>query len=147
MGRVVTKPVFGVPDKARLKPVSSATETSWKIEISPVASLHMILSIKRITKALIRLRGCAGWSEPVLLANPRRQVFSRRGPNDPWKADTTFECCHAYHPKACPLNLSLSAQLKDTFCNPLSSRYQQIRLRDRQTDGRNDKTDYDLSDF
>ena len=40
----------------------------------------MILSKKRITKPLIRLRGCAGWSVPVLLANPRRQVFSRRGP-------------------------------------------------------------------
>ena len=40
----------------------------------------MILSKKRITKALIRLRGCAGWSAPVLFASPRRQVFSRRGP-------------------------------------------------------------------
>ena len=30
----------------------------------------MILSKKRITKALIRLRGCAGWSAPVLFANP-----------------------------------------------------------------------------
>ena len=40
----------------------------------------MILSKKRIIKALIRLRGCAGWSAPVLFANPRRQVFSRRGP-------------------------------------------------------------------
>ena len=29
---------------------------------------------------LIRLRGCAGWSAPVLFANPRRQVFSCRGP-------------------------------------------------------------------
>ena len=41
----------------------------------------MILSKKRITKVLIRLRGCAGWSAPVLFANPRRQVFSRQGPN------------------------------------------------------------------
>ena len=40
----------------------------------------MILSKKRITKALIRLRGCAGWSVPGLSANLRRQVFSRRGP-------------------------------------------------------------------
>ena len=40
----------------------------------------MILSNKRLTKALIRLRGCAGWFAPVLFANPRRQVFSRRGP-------------------------------------------------------------------
>ena len=47
---------------------------SYKIEISPVASLNMVLSKKRITKALIRLRGCAGWSAPVLFAKPRRQV-------------------------------------------------------------------------
>ena len=40
----------------------------------------MILSKKRITYALIRLRGCAGWSAPVLFANPQRQVFSRPGP-------------------------------------------------------------------
>ena len=35
----------------------------------------------RITKALIGLHGCAGWSAPVLFASPLRQVFSRRGPN------------------------------------------------------------------
>ena len=40
----------------------------------------MVLYKKWITKALIRLRVCAGWSAPVLVANPRRQVFSRRGP-------------------------------------------------------------------
>ena len=54
------------------------TETSLCIEISPVESLF--LSKNRITKVLIRLRGCAGWSAPVLFTNPRRQVFSRRGP-------------------------------------------------------------------
>ena len=48
-------------------------------EISPAASLHMVLSKKRDT--LVRLRGCVGWSAPVLFATPRRQVFSRRGPN------------------------------------------------------------------
>ena len=36
LGLVVRKPVFGVSDKASFKQVSSATETSWKIEISPV---------------------------------------------------------------------------------------------------------------
>ena len=55
LGLVARKSVFGVSDKARLKPVSSATETSLKIEISIMASLHMVLSKKRITKALIRL--------------------------------------------------------------------------------------------
>ena len=38
MGLVATKSLFGVSEKARLKPVSSATETSYKIEILPVAS-------------------------------------------------------------------------------------------------------------
>ena len=28
------------------------------------------------------MRGCAGWSAPVLFATPRRQVFSCRGPNN-----------------------------------------------------------------
>ena len=46
-----TKAVFGVSrDKARLKPVSSATETSQKIEISLVATLNIILSKKAMTK-------------------------------------------------------------------------------------------------
>ena len=40
----------------------------------------MVLSKKVNTKALIRLGRCAGWSAPVLLANPRRQIFSLQGP-------------------------------------------------------------------
>ena len=52
----------------RLKPVSSATGTSLKIEISPVASLDRKLSNKRITKALIRLGRWAEWSAPLLFA-------------------------------------------------------------------------------
>ena len=42
LGLDTTKPVFRVSDKARLKPVSSTTETGWKIEISPVASLDIL---------------------------------------------------------------------------------------------------------
>ena len=34
----------------------------------------MILSNKRITKALIRLRGCAGWSSLLWFTNHRGQV-------------------------------------------------------------------------
>ena len=41
-----------------------------------VASLYMILSNKRIIKALIRLRGCAGWYVPLLFANTEYR-FSR----------------------------------------------------------------------
>ena len=35
----------------------------------------MILSNKRITKVLIRLRGCTGWSAPLLFAN-KEDMFS-----------------------------------------------------------------------
>ena len=78
MGLDATKPVSGVSKKKRkLKPVSSATGTSQKIEILLVASLEIILSNKRITKVLIRLRICAGWSAPVLFANLRRRDYSR----------------------------------------------------------------------
>ena len=69
--------------KGRLKPLSSATETSLKIKILHVASLYTILSKKQITKALISLRLCVGWSAPLLVANLRRQVFSLRGPYYP----------------------------------------------------------------
>ena len=75
-GPHLEKSVFGVSDKASFKPVSSATETSLNIQISLEASLRNILFKKRITKALIRLRRCAGWSAPELFANPQRQVFS-----------------------------------------------------------------------
>ena len=76
MGLAARKPVFGVSNKVSFKPFSSGTETSLKIENSPVANLQMILSTKRITKALIRLRGCAGWSAPVLSQTPE-DSFSR----------------------------------------------------------------------
>ena len=56
MGLVATKPVFGVLDKVRFTPASLASETSKKIEISLIESLDMILSKKRIKKALISLR-------------------------------------------------------------------------------------------
>ena len=42
----------------------------------PIASLDIIYANKRITKALIRLRRCAGWSAPLLFANPEDR-FSR----------------------------------------------------------------------
>ena len=40
----------------------------------------MVLSKKRITKALFRLRRCAGWFASLLFVYPRRQVISHRGP-------------------------------------------------------------------
>ena len=77
LGLDATEPVFGVSDKVRHRPVFAATETSKKIKILLVASLYNILYNKRITKSLSRLLGCAGWSAPLLFANPRRPVFLR----------------------------------------------------------------------
>ena len=54
-----------------------------------MASLDIILSKKRTTKALISLHGQAGWSTPLLFANPRRQVFSHGGPSKIF--DPTFQ--------------------------------------------------------
>ena len=53
-------------DQASLKPVSSALQAYKKIEVSLVASLDMP-SQKQIKKLLMRLRGCAGLSAPLLL--------------------------------------------------------------------------------
>ena len=36
----------------------------------------MILHNKRITKALIRLRGCVGWSVPLLFANAEIRLLT-----------------------------------------------------------------------
>ena len=47
-------------------------------QISPVASLDMVLSIKRITKVLISMWGCAGWPAPLLSTNPRTDFLAFR---------------------------------------------------------------------
>ena len=55
----------------------------------------MIPSRQRTIKALIRLRGCAGWSAPLLFAYGIRQVFSWRG---------SFQFCRVT-PDACNLSV------------------------------------------
>ena len=76
MGSDTRKPVLGISNQAIPKPACSATEPGYNSGISFVASLDMLLSNKLITKALIRLHGCAGWTAPLLFTNPQRQVFS-----------------------------------------------------------------------
>ena len=67
----------GVSDQVRLKPACSATEASMKFEILVTETIDITLSRQRTTKALIRLRGCAGWSVPLLLlAYDITHVFS-----------------------------------------------------------------------
>ena len=66
-------PSPGFPTKASLKPVPSAKKARLKIEMfSQEASLGTILIKKQTTKLLMRLRGCAGWSGPLLLQIPDR---------------------------------------------------------------------------
>ena len=77
LGLNMTKRVFRVSDKECFKPVFSATETSWSIEIWLAAYLDMKLSKQGITNALIRMHECAGWSAHLLFTHPQRQVFLR----------------------------------------------------------------------
>ena len=80
MGLDAKKAVFGVSrDKARLKQVSSATETSQKTEILLVATLdNNTFQKKGITKALVSLRGCAGWSVPCCSQTPKTGFLASR---------------------------------------------------------------------
>ena len=65
----------GLPTK-RDSNQSPLLQRQARIGIWLVTSLTMILSNKRITKALISLRGCAGCSATLLFANPEDR-FSR----------------------------------------------------------------------
>ena len=68
MSHVTRKPVLGVCNQVRLKLAYSASESSYSLEISDVASLGNLLSRQWTTKALIRLRACTCWFAPLLFA-------------------------------------------------------------------------------
>ena len=68
-------------DQVRFKPACSATEASYNFETLDITSMHIILSKQRTTKVLIRLRGCTGWSAPLLFAYGIRHMFAWPGPN------------------------------------------------------------------
>ena len=69
----------GGSDEVRLKLACSATEASMRLEILVTETRDITLSRQRTTKVLIRLRGCAGWSAPLLFAYDIRHVFSWPG--------------------------------------------------------------------
>ena len=71
----------GVSGQVRLKLACLATETSQSLESFNIASNGITLSRQRKINVLIRLRGCAGWSAPLLFAYGIKQVFSWRGSN------------------------------------------------------------------
>ena len=65
MSHVTRKPVFGVSDQVRLKPAAQLQKLARVLD---VASRGITLYRQWTMKALIRLRGCAGWSAPLLFA-------------------------------------------------------------------------------
>ena len=96
MGVDATKPVLGVssgfPTERHSNQVPQLLRLAKKLNIGLYqASLYMILSNKQMTKAQIRLYGCAGWSAPLLFTNHRRQIFSHQGPYYPSKYNGTFQ--------------------------------------------------------
>ena len=70
------QPVFGVSDKMRLKPNSSATETSVILKNLLVARLDMVLS-KANNKGADQTAGMRRLVCVFVVHNHRRQVFSR----------------------------------------------------------------------
>ena len=63
----------------RHKPACAATEARSRLEISDIETRGFILSKQRTTKVLIRLRmirlrGCAVWSAPLLFACGKNRV-------------------------------------------------------------------------
>ena len=62
---------MGFPTERDENKSSHLHRLARKLKILPVASLDMILSKKGIKKVLISLLRCAGWSAPLLFANPK----------------------------------------------------------------------------
>ena len=63
LGFGTTEPVFGVSKKRDSNESPKLQRPARKLKFR---LWQVILSNKRITKAMIRLRGCAGWSAPFL---------------------------------------------------------------------------------
>ena len=78
--------------------------------------LDVILCNERITKALISLRRCAGWSAPLLFANPQRPVFLCGDPYVPFVdngkcSKTLFSLCSQI--KCCLSGLEFTKYLSE----------------------------------
>ena len=75
-GRDARKPVSRISTNVKPNPVCLARENRYTIEILHRTSLTNILSRKLITKTLIRMRECAGWSAHLLFACNKIRVSS-----------------------------------------------------------------------
>ena len=88
------KPGFRVCNKVRFKPACSNPGTGQCLEILDIASRGITLSRQWTTKALIRLRGWAGWSAPLLFAYGKNR-FSHDVPQI--KPGLHLMFCKFYH--------------------------------------------------
>ena len=87
---VTRKPFFRMCDQVRLKPATQPQKLGRGLKFW-IQKLG-ILFRQRTTKALISLRGCAGWSVPLLFAYGKKQIFSWCGKNKTNKC-TLYERC------------------------------------------------------
>ena len=80
-------------EKTCLREFSTRSDSNWPAQLQKLARIlkfwlyrDIILSKQRTTKALIRLRGCAGWSAPLLFTYEIRHIFSWSGSfiNEGW---------------------------------------------------------------
>ena len=91
----------GVSTKSVSNQSPQLKRLAWKLKFHLQQVYIWYFPKSKKKKALIRLRGCAGWSAPLLFTNPPRQGFSRRGPyysciydpcNSEWTASYVFFC-------------------------------------------------------
>ena len=94
LGLVATKPVLGVSNKASFKPVSSATEASLKVEISPVHSKSRYDTFQKAnykgayqTARMCRLVGACVVRKP-----PKAGFLTSRSNYDP-SCKQILKCC------------------------------------------------------
>ena len=89
----------GVSTKSVSNQSPQLERLAWKLKFHLQQVYIWYFPKSKKKKALIRLRGCAGWSAPVLFTNLGRQGFSRRGPyysyiydpcNSEWTASHVF---------------------------------------------------------
>ena len=70
----------GIPTRSYQNQHTQLQRIARKMKCHIVTNLDSMLYKKQITKALIRLCRCAGWSVPLLLAHHKLQDFLRQGP-------------------------------------------------------------------
>ena len=92
MGRDARKPVFGVVEQQRRRPACASAQTDQRLCYALFGKYHNVNLIQVKFKF-------SSWSQKLrrkvsnsLCRQPRRQVFSRGGPNNPSFNNETIDC-------------------------------------------------------